>query len=379
MPKAENETRYQSKQVHARDFRNWVKVDPTKVLKGQAIQARHDAILDAIDVLSRMDAAAKEAAKSHSSENGHFCIVVGDPRPETDEQGNERIMIPVVHCTKGTYSHMRDVLYRPLPHSSNLWANYGFKRPPLEVTKSSPEFEHQTYVIPYQVFEVAVKPGHHVLVSISALYVKGKRIDISAMQVFKGFRLTTKAVGDLHSDIEENKPIVERLKQITATTDPQKFKKLIANWRKDAGGDSFLHKGMDYLELSERNDAELQKQLEEVEKAVEMDPAYAEELQGLIKEAQKRGLPTKLRESADFWQKFNLGPEIPKGSKTTSGSDIPSAPQSESAKMWGNFDKKALSGNTTDSGSGGASVEQDAGAKSTDSGPKKKKPVSMRR
>ena len=164
--------------------------------------------------------------------------------------------------------------------------------------------------------------------------------------MFKNFKLTAKAVANLHSDVEENKPIFAHLQEIAATTDIQDHKKIIGDWKKEARNrnDTFLLKGLELLELDLfRNDERLQKQLEEAEKAVDIDPAATEELQALIKEAQKQGIAPKLRESA---------------------------------QMWGNFNKKALSG---DSGSGGASTGQDAGAKSTDSGPKKKKLVPMKK
>ena len=176
---ASTEKRFRPKAEDKRD--EWIPTDPMKVLKGQAIQASHDAILEAIDVTSKGDAASKEEAKEFSRNNEHFCIVVGVPRPGKDDKGNDMIFIPVLHCTKSIYSYMKDVIYRPLPHSSGLWSNYVFRRAPLEATKTSSEFHHQTYVIPYRVFEVPVKPGHHAMVSRLAFCVMGKRNDISAI------------------------------------------------------------------------------------------------------------------------------------------------------------------------------------------------------
>ena len=153
---------------------NWISVDAVKVKKGQAIQVHHDKIEEIIDLIKWSPKEERVRAKKNSRDGRHFCIVMGDPR-RVEQDGDEMVLIPVLHCTKSTSSRLKRWIYRPMPHHSELWKNLSLTRGPLKVKTGSPEFEHQSYVIPYEIFEIPFKPGSSALVSKEIVLVRAKR------------------------------------------------------------------------------------------------------------------------------------------------------------------------------------------------------------
>ena len=152
----------------------WINVDAMKVKKGQAIQVHHEKIEELIDLLKMGTKEDRDNAKKHSRDRKHFCIVMGDPR-KVEQDGEEVVLVPVLHCTKSTYSVLKRWIYRPLPHHSELWKNMYLAREPLKVKEGSTEFEHQSFVVPYEVFDVPFAPGDSALVSAQTVYVRAKQ------------------------------------------------------------------------------------------------------------------------------------------------------------------------------------------------------------
>ena len=141
----------------------WQSTKPSNIKRGQCILWHDKKVEEIIDLLDKFNANEREIAKRRSQTNQHFCIVMGDPET-VDDNGVEKVRIPLLHCTKATNSRYRDKIYRPLPHSTKLYTNYKIVREPLEVRDGSPDFAHQTYVVPYEIFYAKILPDAYFLV-----------------------------------------------------------------------------------------------------------------------------------------------------------------------------------------------------------------------
>ena len=132
--------------------RGTIDIEATKVKKGQLIFWHDDKINEIIDMLVEGSEETRAHAKANSEANRHFCVVMGDP--EVNKDGT-LVRIPLLHCTKSTFSRHRRKIYRPLPYPKepNMYKSYT-ERAPLEVRpeSSSTELHSQTYVIPYEIF-----------------------------------------------------------------------------------------------------------------------------------------------------------------------------------------------------------------------------------
>ena len=71
---------------------------------------------------------------------------------EPIEEG-KKFAIEALYCTKSPNSLFSREINVPLPHESKLYEGL-CKRPPLEVEEGSPKFMNQTYVVPYETFQL---------------------------------------------------------------------------------------------------------------------------------------------------------------------------------------------------------------------------------
>ena len=131
-------------------------VPAEQVKKGQLLLWHDKKIEELIDLLSLFGEDDKKTAKENSAARKQFCIVMGHPEPIKVE-GESKIRIPLIHGTKSISSRFRNQIYRPLPHSSKFYKEYT-KKEPLKVKDGSPESEHQTYMIPYEIFYAVTDP-----------------------------------------------------------------------------------------------------------------------------------------------------------------------------------------------------------------------------
>lgn len=128
----------------------WEYVQADRILKGQCILGKHHPKVDeAIDLLVDRTEEWKDHAKANSALRGHFCIVMSNPRED-----GEQVKIEVLYCTKSTHSLFFREIDVPFPHPSELYKTYKCKRKPLEVEEGSSTFDFQSYVVPYETFDL---------------------------------------------------------------------------------------------------------------------------------------------------------------------------------------------------------------------------------
>ena len=128
----------------------FIATPPADVKKGQCIRAYHDTIGEAMDLLLATRVRDLEEAKVKAVQQKRYCIVMEDATP-VDEEGSA-FEVEAMYCTASNLSAFHKEITVPLPHSSKEYKEDECIHKPLELTKGSPEFESQFYVIPYKKF-----------------------------------------------------------------------------------------------------------------------------------------------------------------------------------------------------------------------------------